>query len=110
MVNTCLKNHESSAPSVIEGLYFMYYLYMIKNSIDKLYIGITQNPQERLNYHNSKRGAEFTKYKNDFSIVFLEKHVSITEARKREIQIKNWRREKKEALIKRYAQGLLTTK
>jgi putative endonuclease len=81
---------------------------MIKNSINKLYIGITKNPQERVSYHNQKRGAEFTKYKTDFKIVFLEKHSALTEARKREIQIKKWRREKKEILIERFKEKLPT--
>lgn len=81
---------------------------MIKNSAEKLYVGITQNPDDRVSYHNQKRGAKFTKYIPDFKIVFLEKYKTLTEARKREIQIKNWRREKKEFLIKRYQKGLQT--
>ena len=86
----------------------MYYVYMAKNSIDKLYVGITENPQNRIIYHNQKRGAKFTKYKPDFEIVFLEQYQTLAEARKREIQIKKWRREKKEILIKRFQNGLPT--
>ena len=86
----------------------MYFVYMIKNSTNKLYIGITQNPSERLFYHNSLRGAKFTKYISDFRIVFLEEYPTLADARKREIQLKKWRREKKEMLIKRYQNGLTT--
>ena len=86
----------------------MYYVYMAKNSIDKLYVGITENPQNRIIYHNQKRGAKFTKYKPDFEIVFLEQYQTLAEARKREIQINKWRREKKEILIKRFQNGLPT--
>lgn len=86
----------------------MYFVYMIKNSANKLYIGITENPDDRVRYHNSKMGAKFTKYIPNFYIVFLEKHPSMTAARKREIQIKKWRREKKEKLIERYKEGLPT--
>ncbi len=75
---------------------YVMYVYMIKNSADKLYIGITKNPEERLLYHNQKRGAKFTKYIPNFKIVFLEKYETLEQARKREIQIKKWRREKKE--------------
>ena len=46
----------------------MYFVYMIKNSANKLYVGITQNPNERVVYHNNKRGAKFTKYIPDFEI------------------------------------------
>ncbi len=86
----------------------MYYLYMIKNSGNKLYVGITEDPQARVNYHNQKRGARFTKYIPDFKIVFLEPHTTPTQARQREIQIKKWRREKKEVLIERYTKDLST--
>jgi len=86
----------------------MFYAYMIKNSIGRLYIGITQNPNERVTYHNNGQGAKFTKYILDFKIVFLEQYPSMDKARQREIQIKKWRREKKEMLVTRYEQGLET--
>lgn len=81
---------------------------MIKNSANKLYVGITQDPKERLSYHNAKRGAKFTKYIPDFKIVFLETYQTAAQARQREIQIKKWRRDKKDILIQRYKQGLNT--
>jgi putative endonuclease len=81
---------------------------MIKNSANKLYIGITENPQSRVDYHNQKRGASFTKYIPDFKIIFLEKYENLTLARQREIQLKKWSRIKKEFLISKYRQGLET--
>ncbi|MEK7194452.1 MAG: GIY-YIG nuclease family protein [Patescibacteria group bacterium] len=86
----------------------MFFVYMIKNSAGKLYTGITENPSSRLEYHNQRRGAKFTKYKSDFQVVFIESRESLVQARKREIQIKKWRRDKKEELIRRYSQGLKT--
>ncbi|HVM73480.1 MAG TPA: GIY-YIG nuclease family protein [Candidatus Paceibacterota bacterium] len=86
----------------------MYWVYMIKNSHNDLYIGITDNPEQRLKYHNEGRGALFTKRDTLFHIVFLEEHPTLASARKREIQIKKWRRDKKEILIKRYEQDLPT--
>lgn len=86
----------------------MYFVYMIKNSADKLYIGITDNHEQRLREHNTARGAHFTKYIPTYRVTFLEEYSTMAEARKREIQLKRWRREKKEALIKRYEQGLQT--
>lgn len=92
----------------------MYFVYMIKNSSNKLYVGITENPDKRLETHNSLRGAKFTKHTSillgtpDFKIVFLEKYPSLQSARKREIQIKKWRRGKKEILIERFKNGLET--
>ena len=86
----------------------MYFVYMIQNAYSDLYVGITDNPQQRLKHHNEMRGALFTKRDSKFEIAFLEKHPTLADARKREIQIKKWRREKKEMLIERYQNGLPT--
>jgi len=84
----------------------MHYVYMIKNSADKLYVGITQNPDTRCIYHNQKRGTRFTEYIPNFKIVFLEDYSTLQQARNQEIQIKKWRREKKKILIKKYQNNL----
>jgi putative endonuclease len=81
---------------------------MIKNQYGNLYIGVTDNTVRRLAEHNSKRGSNFTKVRDVFEIVFLEHHVNLTSARKREIQIKKWRRGKKDFLIERYKNKLQT--
>ncbi len=89
---------------------------MIKNIYDKLYTGVSGNLPKRIYYHNTKQGALFTKIirsinpeqENKFKIVFYEEYQTLAEARKREIQIKKWRREKKENLIRRFASGLPT--
>ena len=85
----------------------MYYVYIISRLGGKLYIGITENPEQRVKYHNTKRGAKFTK-DGGYRIVLVEEHETLSEARKRETQIKDWRREKKETLIKKYQAGLPT--
>ena len=85
---------------------------MIKNIKDKLYTGVSNNLPKRLYCHNTKRGALFTKSQvtlgDKFKMVFYEEYQTLVEARKREIQIKKWRKEKKENLIKRFASGLPT--
>lgn len=86
----------------------MYFVYMIKNQYQNLYIGVTDNPERRLNEHNNHRGSDFTKVRDIFSIVFLEEYKTMSEARKREIQIKKWRREKKDFLIGLYNKNLPT--
>lgn len=95
---------------LIRSFYYliMYFVYMIKNDFEKLYVGMTDNPNGRIIYHNTDRGARFTKGKAKFRMVFSEGYVTLTEARRREIQIKKWRREKKEMLIERYHKGLST--
>ncbi len=87
---------------------YMYFVYMIKNPYENLYIGVTDNPERRLKEHNTKQGANFTKNRDQFTIVFLENHSSFKQARKREIQIKKWRRDKKDFLIDLYNKNLPT--
>ena len=86
----------------------MYFVYMIRNSYNDLYVGITDDPEQRLKYHNERRGALYTKRDSKFEIIFLEQYETLAQARKREIQIKKWRREKKDLLIQRYTTGLPT--
>ena len=81
---------------------------MIKNKGNKIYVGVTDNISRRLKEHNHKKGAYFTKNNPSFETVFLEEYSSYAEARRREIQIKKWRREKKELLIRKYVDGLKT--
>ena len=85
---------------------------MIKNTYGKLYTGVSSNLPKRIYYHNTKQGSIFTKSQvalgDKFKIAFYEEYPTLTEARKREIQIKKWRREKKEKLIERFNSGLST--
>lgn len=77
----------------------MYYLYILRCSKNKLYIGISKNPERRLITHIQKSGASFTKVFRPIKLVYTEWYESYTQARKREIQIKKWTRAKKEHLI-----------
>ncbi len=111
--------NESSAPSEVEGLpkpeysgFYVYgivktmhYVYMLKNPSNELYIGVTKEAEKRLYAHNTGHGALFTKGSGKFHIVFLEEYETLAQARAREIQIKKWRREKKENLIQQFVNG-----
>ena len=85
----------------------MHYVYMIKDNKNRLYIGVSNNPSQRLQDHNHMQGAVFT-HEGNFKMVFLEKYLTLKEARSREVQMKKWRREKKDFLIKLYEQGIDT--
>lgn len=86
----------------------MPWVYMIRNKGNKIYVGVSKHPLKRLSEHNHKKGALFTTNNPSFKVVFLEEYSDIAQARKREIQIKKWRRDKKDELIKRYSHGLET--
>jgi len=85
----------------------MTFVYMIKDKNNRLYIGVSDDPKQRLHDHNHKLGATFTK-EGGFALVFLEKYLTLKDARTREVQIKRWKREKKEILIDRFKRGLRT--
>lgn len=77
----------------------MYFVYILRTSDNKLYIGISQDLSQRLQAHNQGRGSLFTKLHSKADIVFSESHPTLAAARKREIQLKKWSRAKKESLI-----------
>lgn len=65
-----------------------------------LYIGITNNLQRRVYEHKNHLNKGFSKKYNCIKLIYYEEYKSVKEALAREKQLKNWRREKKEFLIK----------
>lgn len=78
----------------------MFTVYILRGTKNHLYIGYTYDFNKRLIRHRVGDGAEFTKRNKTFELVYIETFPTLLEARKRESQIKGWRREKKENLIK----------
>jgi len=69
----------------------MFFTYIIYSPTkDKYYIGISENPSERLKKHNA-RNKGFTNQANDWKIVFLKSFQSKSEALALEKQIKGWK-------------------
>ena len=64
-----------------------------------LYTGITTNVTERVERHNRKKASRYTRMRLPVELVYQEDLSDKSFARKREIQIKNWTRAKKLALI-----------
>lgn len=80
--------------------YIMFIIYILRGPKNHLYIGCTSDFDKRLIRHKSGDGAEFAKRNQTFQSVYAETFPTLLEARRRERQIKGWRREKKENLIK----------
>ena len=70
---------------------FVYILYSIQ--ADKYYVGVTDNPEARLQKHISNHQG-FTAIAKDWEIKYLEFHSTKTNALKREKQLKNWKSRK----------------
>lgn len=77
-----------------------YFTYLARCSDNSLYTGSCINIKYREKKHNSGNGAKYTKYRRPVKIIYFEKFNTLTEARRRETQIKRWTKIKKENLVK----------
>ena len=82
------------------------YLYILECSDESYYTGSTIDLNKRLKQHESGQGANHTKNRLPVKLVYFEEYTSITKAFKREKQIQNWGRAKKEALINKNIETL----
>lgn len=79
----------------------IYFVYILKCADDSLYVGCTNNLEKRIKQHNnSKWGAHYTKIRRPVKLIYTENFKILIEARRREKEIKGWRREKKLNLVK----------
>ncbi|OGK19175.1 hypothetical protein A3G67_00225 [Candidatus Roizmanbacteria bacterium RIFCSPLOWO2_12_FULL_40_12] len=79
----------------------MYYFYILRCSDDSLYCGIAKDLQKRLKEHNSQTSkTKYTRVKQPVYIVHYEKFESRGDALKREFEVKQWPKSKKEGLLK----------
>lgn len=77
----------------------VWYVYIVKCSDGTLYTGVSTDPVRRRTEHATGKGARYTKMKGVEAIVHVEPAPSKSAALSREHEIKQWKREKKLALI-----------
>lgn len=78
-----------------------WHVYIAKAQTGRYYTGISQNPDQRLADHKRGKGARFSIDQGLSHFVYISDPFDTkSQARKREIQIKGWRREKKDKLIR----------
>ncbi len=79
----------------------IFYIYIVECADKSLYVGCTNNLEKRIKQHNqSKWGAHYTKIRRPVTLKYSEEFKALVKARRRENEIKGWRREKKLNLIK----------
>jgi len=76
-----------------------YYFYLARCNDNTLYSGYTINIKNREAKHNNGTGAKYTKYRKPVKIVYSEEYNNRVDAMRRESQVKNWNKTKKERLI-----------
>jgi putative endonuclease len=77
-----------------------FYVYILTNAANVLYIGVTSDLTVRFWEHAEERVSKFSAKYNLDRLVFFETYPTAAEAIAREKQLKGWRREKKLQLIK----------
>jgi putative endonuclease len=76
------------------------WVYIITNKRDGvLYIGATIDLPSRVRHHRSGHGSLFTSKYNCGMLVYFERHDTIASAKKREREMKTWKRAWKVELI-----------
>jgi len=77
----------------------MYYVYLIQCKDKSIYTGITNDLDRRFKEHKDKIGGHYTSSHKVEKIVYTETFKTKSEALKREIEIKSWKRNKKLKLV-----------
>ncbi len=83
----------------------MFYVYIIQSIKDKgIYIGYTSDLKKRLKEHNQGK-TKSIKHRIPFTLIYYESYLNKTDARKREIELKN-NGQQREILMKRIDNSL----
>ncbi len=76
-----------------------FFVYILECSDKSYYVGCTNNLEKRLKEHgHSKWGAHYTKIRRPVTLKYSEQFETLLTARRREAEIKGWRRENKKRL------------
>lgn len=73
-------------------------MYIVRCADGTFYTGYARDPHARELAHNTGRGAKYTWGRRPVTLVHVERYRSKGRALRREIEIKKWSRQKKEAL------------
>jgi putative endonuclease len=77
----------------------IYYVYVLASRSRRLYTGVTNSLERRINEHRDGRASGFATRYRIFRLVHVETFGDVRDAIAREKEIKGWNREKKLALI-----------
>ncbi len=76
-----------------------FFVYILECTDKSYYVGCTNDLEKRLKQHNESRwGAHYTKIRRPVILKYSEEFKTLIEARRREAEIKSWKRDKKKLL------------
>ena len=76
-----------------------HFAYMLLCADGTIYSGYTTDPERRLNAHNNKKGAKYTRARLPVQLAYLQTFETKSEAMRCEAALKKLTREQKLALI-----------
>ncbi len=79
---------------------YNFYVYIMASDSGTLYVGVTNSLERRVWEHKNGILPGFTKRYSCHKLIYFEQYDYIEDAIAREKQLKRWRREKKQNLIK----------
>ena len=79
----------------------MHYVYIVRCRDGSFYIGYARDPRARIRMHNSGKGARYTSGRRPVRLVYSEACESLSHALKREYELKQWPRKRKQALVRK---------
>ena len=82
----------------------MWYMYVLECNDKSYYVGSSQDVEKRVKRHNEGRGARYTNVKRPVILVYTEEFDNSEEAKRREVEVKNFSITNKRKLIK-YGHG-----
>jgi putative endonuclease len=88
-------------PAMREGRFYKFWVYIMSSSSGTLYIGMAGFIDTRVFQHKSGEIDGFTSKYQCSRVVYYEQYDDVYVAKRRERQLKGWRREKKIALIEK---------
>ena len=78
-----------------------WFLYIARARTGRYYVGITTEPDRRIQDHNKGKGSRMAVNQGPFTLVYVSPSLADqSTARKREMDVKGWSRAKKKKLIK----------
>ncbi len=77
-----------------------YFVYMLECSDRSYYTGYTRNIEQRLALHQKGSGSAYVYSRRPFKLIYTEEYPTQRQAMQREMEIQNWKRTRKTALIR----------
>lgn len=78
-----------------------FYFYFARCADGSLYAGTCLDLAARVAKHNEGKGAKYTRSRLPITIIYHEEFSTLGDARRREIEVKQWRKSDKEDLVRK---------